>query len=165
MTTTQVQCPHCSGFRVKASEGLIKNDSGKRVSASSWGIGSIMLFLLAPVLLIGGIIESFKEWPDNSGFGPCGIVSGAILLAIMVLKIVLTNKQAENTHKAFFFKCELCGKEWQVRQGDPLPPLENQINPSLATLGAKKLEEEEAEAERRRQEEAAADAFLRSQDK
>lgn len=162
MNTIQVQCPHCSGFRVTSKIGLVKNDSAKQVSATSWGLWSLIFVFLGPVMLIGGIVETLKEFGDTT-FGSCFIVGGAILTAIMILKIIITNKNAKNTHKVTYYKCELCGKEWEVHQGESQPPLENQINPSLAGLGAKKLEEEEAE--RKRQEEAAAGAYILSQKK
>jgi len=154
MSIYQIQCPHCSGFRVTSSQKTCNSRTAKQVKPM--GIfGLFTLLCLGPGLIYCGVTNTFRSF-SPLGFDPVTTVIGVIFTAILVLRIVSDNKNLKNTFILTFYHCELCGKEWAVRQGEPQPPLENQIDPNLAKLGAIKLEEEEAERKKREQEAAAA---------
>jgi hypothetical protein len=161
MSTYQIQCPHCSGFRVTSIQKTCNSRTGKQVKPI--GIfGLFILLCLGPGLIYAGIANVFRSF-SPLGIDPVTTFIGVIFTTIMVLRIVVYNKNSKGTYILTYYHCELCGKDWAVRQGDAQPPLENQINPSLAALGAKKLEEEEAERKKREQEAAA--AYYLSQNK
>lgn len=154
MNAYQIQCPHCAGFRVTSSQITCNSRTGKQVKPVGI-VGMFILLCLGPGLVYAGIANTFGSF-SPLGFDPVTTGIGVIFTAILVVRLVIYNKDFKGTYILTFYHCDLCGKEWAVRQGDPQPPLENQIDPNLAKLGAIKLEEEEAERKKREQEAAAA---------
>jgi hypothetical protein len=138
---------------VTSTTGLYDKDTGNRYKPmGSCGLWLWVLIVVTP-FIIGIIMLSGNNF--SKGDGIIFLLVGVALLAIFIFVVYRKAKGAKNFYKLTFYRCELCGKQWKVREGEPQPPLENQANVDLVTLGAKKLEEEEAERKRKEQEAAA----------
>jgi len=135
----QTQCPNCGGYKLETKLTQIDPETGKEVG-SGRPSGCLIVGVPVIVIVIAGVLGG-----EDAMNAISGIMVVVVMLAIplfLIGGVWYRNrlKQAEKrAYNYYNFSCNLCGYQWQWREGTPLPKVKTQ--PDLIAAGNKRLEQ------------------------
>lgn len=107
------------------------------------GCGTFLLYgllMFCGLLMLGGLAGIFGGG-NSVGVGLIFFLVGLLSSAGCIITLKNNNKAEKRAYNIYKYHCDLCGFNWEWREGQPLPKVN--VNPDLIARGAKKLEEEE----------------------
>jgi hypothetical protein len=161
--SNQVQCPSCGGYKVDGKVFRIDPSTGKPPISLGCGFIFQMILLWTFLLMVEVVLMTiiFPGDHQNTSGTIMGLVAYVLPFVVIIpfyrRQSVKINEAKKRAYNLYDYRCNLCGYNWQWREGQPRPKVK--VKPGLIAKGEQRLEEEE-EQRRKQQQDAAALYYL-----
>lgn len=165
----QVQCPNCGGYKIDGKILRVDPSTGQVIK-----YGGCFLVVITIMLYVGAVQclwfllfflgeKIFSGVEINPAIGLLAIAATFVLPFFVVIPFYIERNAAKKrAYNLYVYHCNLCGYDWQWREGQPRPKVS--VQPDLIEKGEQRLQEED-ERRRKQQEAAAALYHLTHQNK